>query len=73
MKFVNEKENQCKFGDLGIGDYYRDVDDFYVKVNIKNENGDYYSINLGTGDGIATPFDARVTAIEVTKIIYRDD
>ncbi len=70
MVFTNEKEEKVTcFEDLDNGDYFRINGSFYMKLNMYDEDGDYYGVNLETGDTF-TFCDEEVEPIDIKEIIY---
>ncbi len=70
MVFTNEKEeNVTRFEDLDSGDYFRINGSFYMKLNMYDDDGDYYGVNLETGDTF-TFCDEEVEPIDIKEIIY---
>lgn len=72
MVFTNEKEEKVThFKDLDTGDYFRINNSFYMKIGTYDDDGDYYAVNLETGD-MFTFCDEEVTLIDIKEIIYED-
>lgn len=70
MVFTNEKEEKVTyFEDLDSGEYFRIGDCFYMKLNKFDDDGDYYGVNLETGDTF-TFCDEEVEPIDIKEIIY---
>lgn len=73
MKFTNvAKDEIFMLSDLGHGEYFRIENNFYIKTDIDDEDGDYYVINLETGVGVTKSFDTVVTPITVKEFIYEN-
>ena len=72
MRFTNDREEKVtRFEDLDTGDYFRINDSFYMKLNTYDDDGDYYAVNLETGD-MFTFCDEEVTLINIKEIVYED-
>ena len=73
MVFTNVKEEkEIYFGDLSFGDCFHIGDNFYMKVDIDDDDGDYYAIDLRTGEGTTVLYDAKVEPITIKEIIYEN-
>lgn len=68
----NNEEKETTFGLVGFGEYFRFEDGFYIKTDVDDEDGNYYSIELESGEGITFPSDVKVTLIDIKEIIYED-
>lgn len=74
MKFTNAGEKQpIFFEDLGFGEYFRQEDEFYIKTNMKDEDSDFYAVELTTGNAVTMGGYSKVTPINIKEIIYEDD
>ena len=72
MVFTNDKEKETYFNDLAFGDCFRKGDNFYMKIEVDDYDGDYYAIDLRTGEG-TTAFDGvAVEPITIKEIIYEN-
>ena len=73
MKFTNAKEEKCcTFDTVCFGEYFRFGENFYIKAEVDDEDGDYYAINLETGEGTTLPSGTVVELIEIKEIIYEN-
>lgn len=73
MVFTNvTKDKIFMLKDIGYGEYFRIGNDFYIKTDIDDEDGDYYAIDLESGEGITMPFDTEIIPINVKEFIYED-
>lgn len=72
MIFTNDKEKNCTFGDLVIGDYFRFENSFYIKTDVDDEDCDFYAVNLETGQGITIFSDVKVIQIDIKEIVYEN-
>ena len=74
MVFTNAKEgNEIYFNDLGFGDCFRKGDNFYMKIEVDDDDGDYYAINLRTGEGTIAFDGVAVEPITIKEIIYENN
>lgn len=72
MRFTNDREEKVtRFEDLDTGDYFRINDSFYMKLSTYDDDGDYYAVDLETGD-MFTFCDEEVTLINIKEIVYED-
>jgi hypothetical protein len=73
MKFTDvSKDKKFVLGDLGIGEYFRIGKDFYIKTGIPYDDGDYYVIDLETGEEFTMSFDTEIVPITVKEFVYED-
>lgn len=73
MRFTNTNEEKLPtFGTVIIGEYFRFEENFYIKTGLDDADGNYYSVNLETGEEITFPSDVKVTLIDIKEIIYED-
>ena len=72
MVFTNDREKNCAFDDLVIGDYFCFGNSFYIKTDVDDEDCDNYAVDLETGQGITIPSDAKVIQIDIKEIIYEN-